>query len=84
MESICAKSAGRRSIVRDPRSPENRASRAEAVREALQQTTKKRRKAIKRASEAMGGKLEIIGRFPKQSVRITQFEALDQEGQPSS
>ncbi len=26
--------------------------------------------------EAMGGKLEIIARFPDQAVRITQFEAL--------
>lgn len=29
--------------------------------------------------EAMGGKLEIIARFPNQAVRITQFEALDPE-----
>ena len=29
--------------------------------------------------EAMGGKLEIIARFPDQTVRITQFEALDPE-----
>lgn len=29
--------------------------------------------------EAMGGKLEIIARFPNQVVRITQFEALDTE-----
>ena len=29
--------------------------------------------------EAMGGKLEIIARFPNQAVRITQFEALDLE-----
>ena len=27
--------------------------------------------------EAMGGKLEIVARFPNQSVRITQFEMLD-------
>ncbi len=27
--------------------------------------------------EAMGGKLEIVARFPNQAVRITQFEALD-------
>ncbi len=32
--------------------------------------------------EAMGGKLEIIARFPDQAVRITQFEALDPEGRP--
>jgi hypothetical protein len=32
--------------------------------------------------EAMGGKLEIIARFPKQAVRITQFEALDPEKRP--
>jgi hypothetical protein len=38
---MCAKSAARRSIVRDPRSPENRASREEAVHEALQQTRTK-------------------------------------------
>jgi transcriptional regulator with XRE-family HTH domain len=29
--------------------------------------------------EAMGGKLEIIARFPHKAVRITQFEALDPE-----
>ncbi len=29
--------------------------------------------------EAMGGELEIVARFPDQSVRITQFEALDFE-----
>lgn len=29
--------------------------------------------------EAMGGKLEIIARFPNQAVRITQFEELDPE-----
>lgn len=29
--------------------------------------------------EAMGGNLEIIARFPDQAVRITQFEALDDE-----
>src|SRR3954451_5010289 len=29
--------------------------------------------------EAMGGKLEIVARFPNQVVRITQFEALDPE-----
>jgi hypothetical protein len=32
--------------------------------------------------EAMGGKLEIIARFPNQTIRITQFEALDPEGRP--
>ena len=32
--------------------------------------------------EAMGGKLEIIARFPNQAVRITQFEALDPEERP--
>ena len=32
--------------------------------------------------EAMGGKLEIIARFPGQAVRITQFEALDPEHRP--
>ncbi len=32
--------------------------------------------------EAMGGKLEIIARFPDQAVRITQFEALDPEQRP--
>jgi transcriptional regulator with XRE-family HTH domain len=32
--------------------------------------------------EAMGGKLEIIARFPNQAVRITQFEALDPEQRP--
>jgi hypothetical protein len=29
--------------------------------------------------EAMGGKLEIVARFPNQAVRITQFETLDPE-----
>ena len=29
--------------------------------------------------EAMGGKLEIVARFPDQVVRITQFEELDPE-----
>ncbi len=29
--------------------------------------------------EAMGGKLEIIARFPNQVVRINQFETLDSE-----
>lgn len=29
--------------------------------------------------EAMGGKLEIIARFPQRAVRITQFETLDPE-----
>ncbi len=32
--------------------------------------------------EAMGGELEIIARFPGQTVRITQFEALDPERRP--
>ncbi len=32
--------------------------------------------------EAMGGKLEIVARFPDQVVRITQFEALDPERRP--
>ena len=32
--------------------------------------------------EAMGGKLEIVARFPNQAVRITQFEALDPEQRP--
>jgi DNA-binding XRE family transcriptional regulator len=32
--------------------------------------------------EAMGGKLEIIARFPDHAVRITQFEALDPEHRP--
>src|SRR5690349_1923514 len=32
--------------------------------------------------EAMGGKLEIVARFPNQVVRITQFEALDPEKRP--
>jgi hypothetical protein len=30
--------------------------------------------------EAMGGKLEIIARFPQRAVRIMQFETLDHEG----
>jgi hypothetical protein len=30
--------------------------------------------------EAMGGRLEILARFPDHTVRITQFEALDPEG----
>jgi len=29
--------------------------------------------------EAMGGKLEIIARFPNQAVRIMHFETLDPE-----
>lgn len=29
--------------------------------------------------EAMGGELEIIARFPNQTVRINQFETLDPE-----
>ena len=32
--------------------------------------------------EAMGGKLEIVARFPDQAVRITQFETLDPERRP--
>ena len=32
--------------------------------------------------EAMGGKLEIIARFPDKAVRITQFEMLDPEERP--
>ena len=32
--------------------------------------------------EAMGGKLEIIARFPQQAVRINQFETLDPENHP--
>ena len=32
--------------------------------------------------EAMGGKLEIIARFPDHAVRITQFEDLDPEPRP--
>jgi transcriptional regulator with XRE-family HTH domain len=32
--------------------------------------------------EAMGGKLEIIARFPDRAVRITQFEALDPDERP--
>jgi hypothetical protein len=32
--------------------------------------------------EAMGGKLEIVARFPHHSVRITQFEMLDPEQLP--
>jgi len=32
--------------------------------------------------EAMGGKLEIIARFPNQAVRITQFEELDSARSP--
>jgi hypothetical protein len=34
--------------------------------------------------EAMGGKLEIIARFPNRAVRITQFEALDPEARPQA
>jgi hypothetical protein len=30
----------------------------------------------------MGGKLEIVARFPNQAARITQFEALDPEQRP--
>ncbi len=31
--------------------------------------------------EAMGGKLEIVARFPNQAVKIVQFETLDPEHQ---
>jgi transcriptional regulator with XRE-family HTH domain len=34
---------------------------------------------LRRYIEAMGGTLEIVARFPNQTVRITQFEALDSE-----
>ncbi|WZP00858.1 XRE family transcriptional regulator [Isosphaeraceae bacterium EP7] len=37
---------------------------------------------LRRYIEAMGGKLEIIARFPDQAVRISQFEAIDPERQP--
>jgi DNA-binding XRE family transcriptional regulator len=33
--------------------------------------------------EAMGGKLEIVARFPNKAVRITQFETLDPESHSS-
>lgn len=33
---------------------------------------------LRSSIEAMGGELEIVVRFPNHSVRITQFEALDQ------
>ncbi len=29
--------------------------------------------------EAMGGKLEIVARFPDHSIKITQFESIDSE-----
>lgn len=32
--------------------------------------------------EAMGGRLEIVARFPHQAVRIMQFETLDPESRP--
>jgi DNA-binding XRE family transcriptional regulator len=32
--------------------------------------------------EAMGGKLEIVARFPNKAVRIMQFETLDPESRP--
>jgi DNA-binding XRE family transcriptional regulator len=32
--------------------------------------------------EAMGGKLEIIARFPHHTVRIMQFETLDSDDRP--
>ena len=34
--------------------------------------------------EAMGGELEIVARFPNQTVRITQFESLDFEESPQA
>jgi transcriptional regulator with XRE-family HTH domain len=37
---------------------------------------------LRRYIEAMGGKLEIVARFPNQVVRITQFEMLDSEQRP--
>ena len=37
---------------------------------------------LRRFIEAMGGKLEIVARFPNHAVRITQFEALDPERRP--
>jgi len=30
----------------------------------------------------MGGKLEIVARFPNKAVRIMQFETLDPENRP--
>jgi len=30
----------------------------------------------------MGGKLEIVARFPNKAVRIMQFETLDPESRP--
>jgi DNA-binding XRE family transcriptional regulator len=32
--------------------------------------------------EAMGGRLEIVARFPNRAVRIMQFETLDPESRP--
>ena len=32
--------------------------------------------------EAMGGRLEIVARFPNRAVRIMQFETLDPESPP--
>jgi DNA-binding XRE family transcriptional regulator len=32
--------------------------------------------------EAMGGKLEIVARFPNKAVRIMQFETLDPDSRP--
>jgi transcriptional regulator with XRE-family HTH domain len=32
--------------------------------------------------EAMGGKLEIIARFPNRAVRISQFQSLDPKERP--
>ena len=37
---------------------------------------------LRRYIESMGGKLEIIARFPDHAVRITQFEALDPDSRP--
>ena len=35
---------------------------------------------LRRFIEAMGGKLEITARFPDGSVRINQFEEIDEKG----
>ena len=34
---------------------------------------------LRRVIEAMGGKLDILARFPEGEVRITQFEELDND-----
>jgi len=34
---------------------------------------------LRRVIEAMGGKLDILARFPEGEVRITQFEELDDD-----